>query len=219
MTMRIIHGSAQNPNGHTLPPLKCTRTQLEAALALYTTLIEAKGDPQADKLLHRLHLFMDTLLRPGDLSGGTIACPTDQVLFILSIRDDDTYSTSSAVSSSSAALQYSFRSILVQTVRHIFDDAETFTWFQPPPGQTDDVQGEQPVDAVELGAEDETDDDEPGLEKNMAEELQEPEEDENLEANLDLIMGKIYTCECFPLGTLTAILKYFDASKRSRYAN
>ena len=209
MTMRIIHRSAQTPDGH-VPELKCSQTQFEAALALYTTIIKAKGDPQKGKLLHQLHLFMDTLLRPGHLSMDTIACPTDQLLFFLNIRDDNGYATATTVESSTAALQYSFRSILVQIVRHTFDNAETFTWFQPP-AQKDDMQEIHPVDQVqpvdldEVETEEETDGDDEAENSHLEIEVQH-DEHEVLEADLDIIMGKVYTCECLCSTYLSPIM-------------
>lgn len=88
-----------------------------------------KKDTEAN-FLQALHLFFASLLESGDLFPDTIACPTDQVLFLVSIRPNDGYSSALAVAQACSSIRYCFLAIFVHIIRQSLSNCQTFTWFE-----------------------------------------------------------------------------------------
>jgi hypothetical protein len=89
MVMRMIDASIYQ---HEKLALKCSPNQLQAALKLYVTIMKGKGAPVPSALLKALHTLFVSLTREGKLSTAPIACPTDQLLVLLSFRPEGNYS-------------------------------------------------------------------------------------------------------------------------------
>lgn len=176
--------------------LKCTKKQLSAAIILYQGIIQAQGSP-TESLLHPLHSFFATLLQSGDLTPEDFGCPTDQAIFLLSIRPNNSYSMSSTVASNCAAFRYCLHSIFVHVVREKFLSLTTFEFFKPPsppnyPKQAGNIYEEDENQGGEEDEEEEKDEDDEDEEKlGDADEI----EEENLESMLDKIMQRTYSCK------------------------
>lgn len=198
MVMRMIDASVRQPKKLTL---QCSTNQLQAALKLYGAIMKGKGAPIPSVLLKSLHSLFVSLTREGKLSAASIACPTDQLLVLLSFRPEGNYSTAKDVLSNCSALQYSFRSIIVHRVRLINEGKEEFDWYTPAIKQNEDdrnldeLEGED-EDEDETG--DEEDEDETGDEEDEGEndsgtsQTEEAEAEEDQEKILEAILNKAY---------------------------
>ncbi len=98
--------------------LKAADNQLRCATDLRSCFIMSKGEPDSIQLQQLMHAAFDALLRPSNhLSGGFIACPTNQALLLRSLVDEGKYTTSKTLKSECAALQWTFQAVLVQVAR------------------------------------------------------------------------------------------------------
>ncbi|EDR05337.1 uncharacterized protein LACBIDRAFT_329748 [Laccaria bicolor S238N-H82] len=119
LSMRLLHQNIHRGSGAGAISLLLAGNQLEGALNLYTAIIKARGlpDPELPDVVHK---FCVTLLKPGDLSpSDALACPTDQVLFLLGVRPQEMYAPASSVKSTCSALQHCLRSVMI----HIWYEA------------------------------------------------------------------------------------------------
>ena len=131
MTLRILHETIRfSRTGEAVLQLKCTERQLQAAIVLYKVIVRREAPPDEDQLFAALHSFFATLLESGGLSVDTIACPTDQVLFLVSIRPDGGYCSAVAVEQGCSGLRYCFLAIFVHVVRLKMANSDKFTWFE-----------------------------------------------------------------------------------------
>ncbi|KAF8879434.1 hypothetical protein CPB84DRAFT_1687963, partial [Gymnopilus junonius] len=194
MTMRILHQMIQSASYQKEDlVIKSTNKQLSAAIILYQRIMQAKGSP-TESLLHPLHSFFATLLQPGDLTADDFACPTDQTIFLLSIRPHGCYALPNTVVASCAAFRYCFYSILTHVVRIKFLALPEFKFFQSSSPSIDPEQN----DTVDL--DDESQEDTDGMdehEEESEEKLHGSSEidEEDLELMLDKIMERTYSCE------------------------
>jgi hypothetical protein len=158
----MVHNSVHNVK-HNPFRLKCTAIQWQAALGLYLVIIKEKGKPELCVLLNALHVFLVTLLKPGDLPTDDIATVTDQLLFLSSIRPEENYCTASIVLASCSAIQYALRSISVHISRLKFHKTVFFTFYEPTSiggnlGSPVEEEGEDNRDGNEGSDNDENDD-------------------------------------------------------------
>ena len=91
--------------------------QAEAALALYSLIIDKKGKLSPEELQRPMHTLLDALLRPTQLSTNHIACPTDQMLFLFAVLPHGHYRTANSIQELCAMLQYGFRTTILQEAR------------------------------------------------------------------------------------------------------
>lgn len=118
MMLRFIHAvKTKKTKDYGSFKLVGNKDQADAALSLYGLFIQSKGDPSMEVLTQAMHRLFDALLRPDSLSEDVIACPTDQMLFLSNLLSDGRYRLASAVTSLCSALQFCFRSVLIQIAR------------------------------------------------------------------------------------------------------
>jgi hypothetical protein len=201
MSMRLLHQDIHHPSCAGTIRLLLTENQLESALNLYTTIIKARGLP-APELPDAIHNFCVTLLKPGDLPSDILACPTDQVLFLLGIRPQGMYASARSVKSTCSALQHCLRTILIHIVRQKHHKIDAFRWYEATkPLETnidvlnaeftdhpDDPKNENP---------DEYESEEEYLIQHNKDEEDKGEGCEDADDNvlLEKIMNEVYTCE------------------------
>lgn len=206
--MRLLHQNIHHRSSAGTITLLFTGNQLEGALNLYTTIIKARASP-APELPDVVHKFCVTLLKPGDLPpSDALACPTDQVLFLLGIRPQGMYTTARSVKSTCSALQHCLRSILIHIVRQKYAKLDAFKWYEATkPLETDvDASNEEFTEEAPTHPDDSEDENPNGdeIEEEYVIQLEhnEDEEDEcdvDDEALLEKIMNEVYTCELFIL--------------------
>lgn len=199
ITMRIIHNMVQNYECQKeTVNLKGTKKQFLAAIVLYENIIKEQGLPPMDSgLLPSLHSFLTTLLQSGDLSSEVIACPTDQAIFLLSIRPSGLYSKANTVASNCAAFRYGFHGIFVHVIREKFLGLTTFQFFEPPTASSNDLRQQNTIpDDDENGnkadkEEESEDEDEDNEESEDEDEDNEESEDENDEEDTEKLLEQI----------------------------
>ena len=187
MVMRMIDASVHQREKLTL---QCSSNQLQAALKLYVTIMKGKGAPVPSALLKALHTLFVSLTREGKLSTASIACPTDQLLALLSFRPEGNYSMAKDVLYNCSALQYSFRSIIIHRVRLISEGKEEFDWYIPAIKQSEDDSNPGEDEGEDEGEDDTEDVGEKDSETSQNEEEAEAEEDQ--EKILEEILNKVY---------------------------
>lgn len=91
--------------------------QFSAALELYKLIIEQDGEIPEDALSWAVHKLMVTLYRPDGLGSRAVDCPSDQMLFIWALLEQDRYRIALHLNSLMAALKYGFRCIAIHDAR------------------------------------------------------------------------------------------------------
>ncbi|KAF8875385.1 hypothetical protein BD779DRAFT_1450168 [Infundibulicybe gibba] len=224
MTLRIIHDKIQpHQQYHSSLWCKCTRRQLEAAIALYRVIVEGQGSLVEEDVLPAMHEFFDTLLRSGALANEPIATPTDLLFFILSIRPGGAYATASTVASDCAALRYCFNSIFVHIARCKKLGSHSFSWFEAPLGPEATQQGQghgHEEGTMEDMVEDDTGGEDTGEEDTAGEDTVEEVAAEDLEAVLKSIMaGENLVITLFNSTTKTDRIGTFDYDRDDNFVN
>lgn len=200
--MRLLHQNIHHRSSAGIITLLLTGSQFESALNLYTTIIKARGSP-APELPDAVHKFCVTLLKPGDLPpSDALACPTDQVLFLLGIRPQG-YVTARSVKSTCSALQHCLRSILIHIVRQKYAKLDAFKWYEATKPLETDVDASNAEFNEEAPTHPDDSEDENFNEDEIDEEYviqhSEDEEDEREDVDdevlLEKIINEVYTCE------------------------
>ncbi|GLB45400.1 hypothetical protein LshimejAT787_2200630 [Lyophyllum shimeji] len=121
--------------------------QVDAAGALRNLFLESKGQPDIEKMRKLMHAAFDYLLRPPHLEDTLMACPTDQVLFLMCLVDGENFSSAHGLQGLCAGLQYSFRCVMVHIARLRSTGETSYTpWVQPSNGE---LRGREQVAAEE----------------------------------------------------------------------
>lgn len=129
---------------------------MKAARKLHKFIMTDK--PDLSRLQHLLHLFLVSLCTPSQINHDPIACPTDQLLLLLSIRPEGFYCDAKTVAFYCCALQYSFRSIVVHIVRLAENGLSTsFEWHENEDQAV--AQGDDNDDSCETSDEEDIQDD------------------------------------------------------------
>lgn len=201
--MRLLHQNIHRGSGAGTVTLLLAGNQLEGALNLYTTIIKARGlpDPELPDVVHK---FCVTLLKPGDLPpSDALACPTDQVLFLLGVRPQGMYAPASSVKSTCSALQHCLRSIMIHIVHQKYAKLNTFKWYEATKPLETDANASNTEFAEEAPTHPDNSEDEDLNVDEFQEEYiiqdsedeQDQHEDVDDELLLEKIMNEVYTCE------------------------
>lgn len=91
--------------------------QVKAAIKLRDYFVACKGELDDNTAGPLIHNVLDALLRPQSLPDARVACPTDQVLMLMSLISPGVYVTARNVQSTCSAFQYCFRCIFVHVAR------------------------------------------------------------------------------------------------------
>jgi hypothetical protein len=94
-----------------------TRKQAKAGTILYHYLVDSKGSTQPGRLLELVHHLMDTIVRSQNTRDDPIACLTDQVLCLASLRPNDNFGMANSLSGLCATMQHSFYDISSHIIR------------------------------------------------------------------------------------------------------
>ncbi|GLB45396.1 hypothetical protein LshimejAT787_2200590 [Lyophyllum shimeji] len=97
--------------------LQCSPDQQAALNTLYDLLMRTEGQPDLIDLQKAFHALCLPLLKPELLEENVMACPTDQLLFIMGLGHDNSYSHPAHLYAKCGALQAAFQLILVQMAR------------------------------------------------------------------------------------------------------
>jgi hypothetical protein len=128
--MRMLDAFFSAPQMATLL-LQGTSKQISASLRLYSAILREQPTLYP-LLLDHLHTFLVSLAKPGELSTDMVACPSDQLLYLLDLRRGHISQRKSAIRSDCAALRFCIKSILFHVVRLAHDEISSFQWFQQP---------------------------------------------------------------------------------------
>jgi hypothetical protein len=131
MSMRMLDAFFSAPQTATLL-LQGTSKQISASLHLYSAILRQQPTFDYPVILDRLHTFLVSLAKPGELSTDMVACPSDQLLYLLDFRRGHICRRMSAVCSDCAALRFCIKSILFHVARLAHDKISSFQWFQQP---------------------------------------------------------------------------------------
>jgi len=201
--MRLLHQNIHRRSSAGAITLLLAGNQLEGALNLYTTIMKARGfpDPELPDVVHK---FCVTLLKPGDLPpSDALACPTDQVLFLLGIRPQGMYAPASSVKSTCSALQHCLRSIMIHIVRQKYAKLNAFKWYEATkPLETDaDASNKEFAEEAPTHPDDSEDENLNGDEIQEEYVIQDSKDEEDQHEDVDdeilleKIMNEVYTCE------------------------
>jgi hypothetical protein len=118
MIIRFIHAHENgNKRGFGRFVLKGDLKQAQAALDLYSLIIKTRGHPEKSELMTSAHALFDALLRPKTLSEDKLACPTDQMIFLVSILAGGRFRTARTTVNYCSGLQFCFRCIMIHIAR------------------------------------------------------------------------------------------------------
>lgn len=129
MSMRMLDAFFSAPQTATLL-LQGTSKQISASFHLYSAILRQQPTFDYPVILDRLHTFLVSLAKPGELSTDRVACPTDQLLYLVDFQRGHICQRKSAICSDCAALRFCIKSILFHVARLAHDNISSFQWFQ-----------------------------------------------------------------------------------------